>query len=88
MANTASARKSAHQSEIRRQRNASLSSAMRTVMKSVKKAVAAGDKAAAAAALTASASRIDRTAAKGVIHKNAAARYKSRLAHAVKSLDK
>ena len=88
MANTASARKSARQSEIRRQRNMSLSSAMRTSMKSVKKAVAAGDKSAAAVALTASAGKIDRTAAKGVIHKNAAARYKSRLAQAVKSLDK
>jgi len=88
MANTASARKSARQSEIRRKRNASMSSTMRTAIKSVKKAVAAGDKAAAAAALTASASMIDRTAAKGVIHKNAAARHKSRLAQAVKSLEK
>ena len=88
MANTASARKSARQSEIRRQRNVSLSSAMRTAMKSVKKAVAAGDKSAAAVALTASAGKIDRTAAKGVIHRNAAARYKSRLAQAVKSLEK
>ena len=61
---------------------------MRTAMKGVKKAVAAGDKTAAAAALTVSASRIDRTAAKGVIHKNAAARYKSRLAQAVKGLEK
>ena len=61
---------------------------MRTAIKNVKKAVGTGDKAAAAAALTASMSKIDRTAAKGVIHKNAAARHKSRLAQAVKSLDK
>ena len=88
MANTASSRKSARTSELRRQRNASLSSTMRTTIKSVKKAVAAGDKTAAAAALTASMSKIDRTASKGVIHRNAAARHKSRLAQAVKSLEK
>jgi small subunit ribosomal protein S20 len=88
MANTASSRKSAKTSEIRRKRNASLSSTMRTAIKSVKKAVAGGDKAAAAAALTDSMSKIDRTAAKGVIHRNAAARHKSRLAQAVKALEK
>ena len=88
MANTASSRKSARTSEIRRKRNASLSSTMRTAIKTVKKAVASGDKAAAAAALNASTSKIDRTAAKGVIHKNAAARHKARLAQAVKSLQK
>ena len=88
MANTASSKKSAHTSELRRQRNASLTSTMRTAVKAVKKAVASGDKAAAAAALTASMSKIDRTAAKGVIHRNAAARHKSRLAHAVKALEK
>ena len=88
MANTASSRKSAKTSEIRRKRNASLSSTMRTAIKNVKKAVATGDKAAAAAALTASMSKIDRTASKGVIHRNAAARHKSRLAQAVKSLEK
>ena len=88
MANTASSRKSARTSEIRRKRNASLSSTMRSAIKTVKKAVTAGDKAAAAAALTASMSKIDRTASKGVIHRNAAARHKSRLAQAVKSLDK
>jgi len=88
MANTASSRKSARTSEIRRKRNASLSSTMRTAIKTVKKAVASGDKVAAAAALNASTSKIDRTAAKGVIHRNAAARHKARLAQAVKSLQK
>jgi small subunit ribosomal protein S20 len=88
MANTASSRKSAKTSEIRRKRNSSMTSTMRTAIKTVKKAVSAGDKVAAAAALTASMSKIDRTAAKGVIHRNAAARHKSRLALAVKSLEK
>ncbi len=88
MANTASSRKSARTSEIRRKRNASMNSTMRTAIKNVKKAVASGDKTAAAAALNASMGKIDRTAAKGIIHRNAAARHKSRLAHAVKSLEK
>lgn len=87
MANTASSRKSAKTSEIRRQRNSSMTSTMRTAIKAVKKAVSSGDKT-AAAAFTASMSKIDRTAAKGVIHRNAAARHKSRLAQAVKSLEK
>lgn len=88
MANTASSKKSARTSELSRQRNASLNSSMRTAVKAVKKAVASGDKTAAAAALIASMSKIDRTASKGVIHKNAASRQKSRLAMAVKSLEK
>lgn len=88
MANTASSRKSARTSEIRRKRNASMNSTMRTAIKNVKKAVASGDKTVAAAALNASMGKIDRTAAKGIIHRNAAARHKSRLAHAVKSLEK
>jgi len=52
----------------------------------VKKAIAAGDKAKAAAALEKSRSVIDRIAAKGVVHRNHAARQKSRLAHAIKAM--
>ena len=51
MANTAQARKRARQAEATRQRNASQKSALRTAVKKVKKAIAAGDKAAAAATL-------------------------------------
>ncbi len=47
MANTASSRKSAKTSEIRRKRNSSMTSTMRTAIKNVKKAVSSGDKAAA-----------------------------------------
>ena len=86
MANIKSARKRARQNEVRRKRNASQLSAMRTAIKSVKKAVAAGDKAAAAAVVSRSMSTVDRSAAKGVIHRNTAARAKSQLAHALKSL--
>ena len=86
MANIKSARKRARQNEVRRKRNASQLSSMRTAIKSVKKAVATGDKVAAAAALARSMSTVDRSAAKGVIHRNAAARAKRHLAQALKSL--
>jgi small subunit ribosomal protein S20 len=86
MANIKSARKRARQALGRRARNASLLSAARSAIKNVKKAIAAGDKAAAAAALEKSRGVIDRVAAKGAMHRNAAARQKSRLAHAIKAL--
>jgi small subunit ribosomal protein S20 len=86
MANTAQARKRARQSEKLRKHNASLKSELRTAVKKVRKAIAAGDKAAAAAQLTASQSVIDRIADKKIVHKNLASRTKSRLAHAIAAL--
>ena len=86
MANTASARKRARQTEKRRQHNASLRSELRTAVKNVKKAIEAGDKAAAQAILQRASSTIDSIADKNIIHKNKAARHKSRLSAAVKSL--
>lgn len=87
MANTAQARKRARQSEKRRQLNASLRSMVRTAMKRVSKAVAAGDKAAAEAAFRESTSVVDRIADKQrIIHKNKAARFKSRLAARIKAM--
>jgi small subunit ribosomal protein S20 len=86
MANTAQARKRARQSEVRRKHNASLKSALRTAIRNVKKAIAAGDKAAAVKQLRAEQSVIDRTADKKVVHKNLAARSKHRLAQAIKSM--
>jgi small subunit ribosomal protein S20 len=86
MANIKSARKRARQNEVHRKRNASQLSAMRTAIKSVKKAVAAGDKAAAGAVVARSMGTVDRSAAKGVIHRNTAARAKRHLALALKSL--
>jgi small subunit ribosomal protein S20 len=59
---------------------------VRTAIKNVKKAVATGNKDAAAKALLASQRAIDRVVAKGVLHRNAGNRHKSRLAHAVKGL--
>ena len=86
MANSVQARKRARQAEVRRQHNASLKSMLRTAVKKVKKAIASGDKAAAAAELQASQAVIDRVADKKVVHKNTASRTKSRLAHAIKAL--
>ena len=86
MANSAQARKRARQAEITRQHNASLKSALRTAVKKVRKAIAAGDKSAASAQLQASQAVIDRIADKRIVHKNTASRTKSRLAQAVKAL--
>ena len=79
MANSKSAKKRAIQSEKRRQHNASRRSMMRTYMKKVIAAVEAGDKEAATQAFAVAAPILDRYASKGLIHKNSAARTKSRL---------
>ena len=86
MANSAQARKRARQGEQRRQHNASLRSMLRTAIKKVRKAIDAGDKAAAQGVLQASQEIIDRVADKKIVHKNTASRSKSRLAQAVKSM--
>ena len=86
MANSAQARKRARQAEETRQHNASLKSALRTAVKKVRKAIAAGDKTAATAQLQASQAVIDRIADKKVMHKNTASRTKSRLAQAIRAL--
>lgn len=71
---------------MRRKHNTSLRSAMRTAIKKVRKAIEAGDKAAATAVLQASQAVIDRISDKRILHKNAASRNKSRLAQAVKAM--
>ena len=86
MANIKSAKKRAIQSEKRRQHNASRRSMTRTSLKKVLSAIASGDKEAAQAAYTATIPLLDRMATKGLIHKNKAARHKSRLAAQIKAL--
>jgi len=86
MANTAQARKRARQGEKKRQHNASLKSQLRSAIRKVRKAVAAGDKAAATREFQAQQSVIDRVADKKVVHKNTAARNKTRLAQAIKAM--
>jgi small subunit ribosomal protein S20 len=86
MANTKGARKAARQSEKRRQHNASLRSALATAVKSVTKAIKAGDKAAAGKIFSTACGILDRIADKKVIHKNKAARHKSQLAGQLKAM--
>ena len=86
MANSASARKRARQADQRRAHNMSLRTAARSAIKIIEKAVVAGDKAAAEAALSRGTSTIDRVAAKGVLQRNTANRHKSRLSQAVKAM--
>ena len=86
MANIKSARKRARQAIGLREHNMSLRTQVRTAMKNVTKAVASGNKDVAAKTLRESQRVIDRIVAKGVMHRNAGDRHKSRLAHAVKGL--
>ena len=86
MANSVQARKRARQAEATNRRNAGLRSTLRTAVKKVRKAIATGDKAAAMQELKTSQAVIDRVADKKIVHKNAASRTKSRLAHAIKAL--
>ncbi len=86
MANTAQARKRARQSVKVNAHNAALRSTLRTAIKKVVKAIESGDKAVAMAAYQENVSVIDRIADKKIIHKNKAARHKSRLTAAIKAL--
>lgn len=86
MANIKSARKRARQALERRDHNMSLRTTVRTAIKNVKKAIAGGDKAAAQKVLRDSQRVIDRVVAKGVMHRNAGDRHKSRLAQSLKSI--
>ncbi len=86
MANIKSARKRAHQAIGLREHNMSLRTEVRTAIKNAKKAIAAGKPEDAAKALQASQRVIDRVVAKGVLHRNAGGRHKSRLAHALKGM--
>jgi small subunit ribosomal protein S20 len=85
MANTKSAEKRARQSEKRRERNRAAKSTMRTAVKRVRGAIDGGDAAQAEQALTEAVSIIDRSAKKNVVHRNTAARAKSRLVKAVRA---
>ena len=88
MANTAQARKRAKQSEVRRRHNASFRSMVRTSIKKVIAAIDGGDHAAAIEAYNNAVPVIDTMADRGIIHKNKAARHKSRLNTAVKAIAK
>jgi small subunit ribosomal protein S20 len=86
MANSAQAKKRARQSAVQRLHNMSQRSAYRTAVKKVRKAIEAGDKTAAQAMLNENMSVMDSLADKNIVHKNKAARHKSRLSGAIKAM--
>ena len=86
MANTASAKKAARQSEKVRARNASLRSKLRSAITRVQAAIKGGDKTAANGVLRDAGKVIDTIADKKIVHKNKAARHKSRLNSAVNAM--
>ena len=86
MANTAQARKRAKQAEKRRRHNASFRSMVRTYVKKVVTAIETKDYDKATAAYNEAVPVLDRMADKGIIHRNKAARHKSRLNESIKAL--
>jgi small subunit ribosomal protein S20 len=84
MPNSASAKKSMRKAAVRRERNRSARSALRNVLKKARTAAAGTDAAVAAEAVKLASKKLDQSAASHLIHKNAAARLKSRLARLLK----
>lgn len=80
MASHASALKAHRQNIVRRDRNRQMRTRLRGALRSIRAAIDAGDPAQVKDALRDTVSLVDKMAAKGVIHRNAAGRYKSRLA--------
>ncbi|HIU85104.1 MAG TPA: 30S ribosomal protein S20 [Candidatus Aphodousia gallistercoris] len=86
MANTKQARKRARQAVARNQHLSAQRSQYRTAIKAVRKLIVAGDKTGASEAFQHAQKVIDSMASKKVLHKNSAARHKSRLAAALKAM--
>ncbi len=86
MANTKSAEKAARQAVVHRARNVALRSRMRSAIRKVSDAVESGNKAVAKTSYEAAVPLIDTLVNKKIIHRNQAARHKSRLAKRVKAL--
>lgn len=86
MARHASALKQMRQGQKRRARNRQNVSQLKTQVKKLRAAIAEGDAKAAESLLSVTVGQIDKAAKKGVIHDNAASRYKSRLTRKVSSL--
>ncbi|MEO6264154.1 MAG: 30S ribosomal protein S20 [Luteimonas sp.] len=86
MANIKSAKKRARQAVVRNARNAGQRSMLRTAVKKVLKALDANDTAGAQVAFAVAQPILDRFSARGLIHKNKAARHKSRLTARIKAL--
>ena len=83
MPNTKSAKKRLRQDKVRQSRNKAIKSAVRSSVKKVSTALDSGDIAGAEEAFVAAAKKLDRAGAKNIIHKNTAARKKSRMQKAI-----
>ncbi len=86
MANIKSAKKRVLVTQVRTERNKAIKSEVKTYIKKVEAAVAAGDKAAAEAQLKETTSKISKAANKGIYHKNNAARKVARLTKLVNAM--
>jgi len=86
MPTSRSAKKRVRQSEVRKLRNRSVRSNLRTHIKNCVKAIESGDLESARTTFRTMESRIDSAARKGVIHKNTASRRKARLAKRIQAL--
>ncbi|MCA9197785.1 MAG: 30S ribosomal protein S20 [Pirellulaceae bacterium] len=84
MPNTAGARKRLRQSKVRRDRNRSVKTAVRTQIKKVREAVAAGDVGKAETEFVLAAKQLDRAGSHRVMHPNTTSRYKSRLSQLIR----
>jgi len=86
MPNTKSAQKRLRQNVANRQRNRSVKRAVRTQCRKVREAIKAGDAEQAENEFRLAAKKLDRAGARNIIHRNAAARVKSRLSAKIKAL--
>jgi small subunit ribosomal protein S20 len=86
MPNTSSAKKRMRQDAVRRARNRSTKSSLRTQVRIIREAITAKDLEKSQTEFRVLVKKIDTAAAHNVIHANAAARTKSRLSHAIKGL--
>ena len=86
MANSASSKKRAKQAVKRNQHNSQIRAKVRTYIKKVVSAISAGNKKEAISGFTVMQKNVDQAVSKGLIHKNQAARKKSRLSTQIKSL--
>ncbi len=86
MANTKSAKKRALQNEVRRKHNIALKSTYRTHIKKVEVAIAGNNKDDATKSFELAKGILDRVVSKGILHRNTAGRYKSRLSSKIKLL--
>ena len=86
MPNTASAKKRMRQDVVRRSRNRSTKSSLRTQIRKVREAINANDAEKSQTEFRTLVKKLDTAAAHKVIHRNTAARTKSRLSHALKAL--